>query len=73
MMELKESPDGSIRTWEKTSSMPNSFSAKARLMTFTTLWMENRVSTSPHETTVPSVFCATRPNAYVSARANSGM
>ena len=73
MMELNESPEGSISTCEKTSSAPQSLSAMAKLITLPTLWMENRVSTSPHATMVPSIFCATMPNAYPSARASSGM
>ena len=71
-MELNGMPEGS-RPTRFHSLSPTMPSARVRVKTFETLWIENGVSLSPAAAMVPSASITTRPKACGSMRASSGM
>jgi len=71
-IELNELPEGSRPTPLQTAS-PSLPSAKARVNTFDTLWIENPVAASPADSTRPSGSATAMPNSLGSTLASSGM
>ena len=63
MIELKESPEGSIFTWEKVLANPKDRRATASITVLQMLCMEKRVSTSPWDRKLPSFFKRQMPKA----------